>query len=50
MVDYGAKQVFLYLATNTGTDEYDIIRLSRNIGKSNCIALPFFHSFTGCDT
>ena len=50
MVDYGAKQVFLYLATNTGTDEYDIIKLSRNIGKSNCIALPFFHSFTGCDT
>ena len=46
MVDYDAKHVFVYLATNTGTDEYNIIRLSRNIGKSNCIA----HSFTGCDT
>ena len=38
MVDYDAKQVFVYLATNTGADEYDIIRFLETSAK--VIVLP----------
>ena len=40
-VAFGTGKNFTYLHINT---------ISHNLGEEKCLALPFFHSFSGCDT
>ena len=50
MVNHGACQVFVHYTKTNETSEYNIIELSTNRGRNKSIALPYFHSFSGCDT
>ena len=50
MMEHGAKNVYTLLVKNSGTEEFDIVKLYNTNGADICMALPFFHAFTGCDT
>ena len=40
-VAFGSRRIFSFLHINT---------ICQNLGREKSLALPFFHSFTGCDT
>ena len=49
-INHGATQVFVQHTKTNETSEYNIIELSINLDRKKSIALPYFHSFNGCDT
>ena len=50
MVKLGATQVFVHHSKSNETSEYNVIESSSMLGHDQSLTLPFFHSFTGCDT
>ena len=46
---HGAITIFVQFGVGICKKYYNIINLSEKIGLKNCLGLPFFHAFTGCD-
>ena len=44
------SNVFASLISSKTTSHYNINQVATNFGRKICQALPFFYSFTGCDT
>ena len=50
MMEHGAKNVYTQLVKSYDIEEFNIVELFSTNGADMCMALPFFHAFTGCDT
>ena len=46
---HGAITIFVQFGVGIYKKYYNIINLSEKIGLKNCLGLPLFHAFTGCD-
>ena len=44
------SNIFASLISSKTTSHYNINQVATNFGRKICQALPFFYSFTGCDT
>ena len=48
--NFDSSSVYAWLATGKSPTFYDINKLAVHFGEKTCQALPFFYTFTGCDT
>ena len=48
--DMEGSNVYAWFGVGTSACYFDINKITAELGKEKCQALPFFHTFTGCDT
>ena len=50
LIENGSRNIFTQIVKSNGTEEFDLIELYNTHGADVCMALPFFHTYTGCHT
>lgn len=50
LTQVGVKSIFTVLVKKNGTEEIDLTKKFNKFGVNICLVLPFFHTFSGCNT